>query len=533
MVSVLLDLPDGGVNVERNVIFAVINQITNRLRIEDCYINFKGEIQRFIQVGGSLKSSPDRPLLASDKLLTIEVEEETNTDHGLTTGIGQHEYPPVFLDSNLDISLIPIYSTTNVTINFVWTTPSRVEAKQWYNQMLAKIGSMMDVHLHDLTYHYGIPEAFGKLIYEVYQRRELAEPYGDSLTEYLVNNSSPRLTVLGDANVLYPELVISETQTRVIGTFTIDPFPDKPQVSDKGGNYTVSLGYKFSYMKPIHYECHYPIVIHNNLLPVEFYDFVDLYREQHDTPSTTSGNAFSYFEIPVMVRRETEYEWTVNLPKEDLFQPKVEPKAVAPLYYALSLLESDLITFGSIFELGDYGFDPDITEFIRSEIPWLTKQYKSIFNLKVYQGYQYLDTLTVTTDGTVVSTVPVTLRSPYRLRFGLVVDLSLLDKEALWRLYKFKYNYKILSMIDVFTKSHFSYQKYRYDFSSYSWSDKVGKLWSSWVEYKNGYSSGKFDPNIKDPNYKNNKPTKKTDTEYKTYSAPKQQMAASIIVKRI
>ena len=48
----------------------------------------------------------------------IEVDEEYNSETALTTAVRQYEHLPIFSDDKIGVMIKPVYSQTNVNINF-------------------------------------------------------------------------------------------------------------------------------------------------------------------------------------------------------------------------------------------------------------------------------------------------------------------------------------------------------------------------------------------------------------------------------
>jgi DUF2075 family protein len=56
-----------------------------------------------------------------------------------TTAVNQAEHPTVFYDSKLQVSLAPIYVTTDVSLNVKYRTPSRTEALRWQDDLRVRL----------------------------------------------------------------------------------------------------------------------------------------------------------------------------------------------------------------------------------------------------------------------------------------------------------------------------------------------------------------------------------------------------------
>ena len=75
-------------------------------------------------------------------------EDITSTD-----AYGRHTYP-IFKDTKLGVYLTPVYSKTNVTINFKYRTPSKTEAMRWRDDMRNKLSQMRDMKVDVVADYY-------------------------------------------------------------------------------------------------------------------------------------------------------------------------------------------------------------------------------------------------------------------------------------------------------------------------------------------------------------------------------------------
>lgn len=439
-------LPENTQSVSRPIIYDIINQLQTLVKIDkSAKIYFAGDIQKTKQPHSSLNDEDRSPQLPSDRLLFIEVEENYSKDMLGTNAINQQEHQPVFNDTKLNITIRPIYATTDVVINFKYRTHSKSEAERWHNEMWMKVTQLRDTILHDISYHYLLPSAFVELLKTVHDYREATDGYNDSFEEYLFGNATGQLTVIGDLANQDSRLAISEKQCRIVGLFDFDSLPEKTERDDSNASWTISFSYKFSYEKPTGAVVNYPIMIHNQILPKQYvlfsdsaYDLDRVFKRY----SNSIGN-FSNFEIQDIAYSYYKKHKFIKLPSYDEFiiTKYNVPFSTHTVFTALCSLDvSERQTLLNLQDLGTVVINPLILQFIlESEYPYICSQYASILQINLYRN-EYLavhNTVKCDSTGNIVAKDKLDLRNQHRIRFSFVTDLSLLTKEALERLAKY------------------------------------------------------------------------------------------------
>ena len=462
MPVVEMTLPDVAQAVSRPVILAVVKQIQEITKIDkDVRIFYPGESQRMQQPGSTLNSTNRDALMTNNQILFIEAEEDYEVDTMSATAVNYLEQNPVFNDFKLGISMTPIYVTTNVTINFRYRTQSKAEALRWRDDVRVRVSHMRDINLHNLTYHYLIPTPYLDLLQTIHALREETAGYGDTFAEYVLSNASDRLTLIGDLSNKDVRLGISETQARVVGIFGFEGVPEKPERDDATGTWTITFSYKFSYERPAACNMRYPILIHNQLLPSEYTDFVNEVEdpEKKNNEFTISLKALNYFENTTQFKARINPYPIVNIPDFDQFMPTAVPPGTSTVYYVLCTFDPmtpKLLV--DMNELGDMMMDDDIMDFIRGgEYRYITKSYRSILQLHLYRGDNLASdgAIECDTSGQISLAIDPNLRVEHRLRLSMVMDTSLLDRASLERLRAHpKVLAKILTAMNESLKDH-------------------------------------------------------------------------------
>lgn len=455
-------LPDIAQAVTRPVIFDVIKQIQKITKIDEATkIFYPGDAQRMQQPGSNIGDNNRDALMQSNRILFIETEEDYDQDMLSSTAINYLEHLPVFNDPKLNVVICPIYVSTTVTINFKYRTQSKAEALRWRDDVRVRVSKLRDINLHDLTYHYLLPMPFEELLLRIWELRETTAAYGDKFEEYVISNASNRLTVLGDLTNKQSRLAISETQARVVGQFGFDGVPERPERDDSNGTWTISFSYKFTYDRPAACNMRYPIIVHNQLLPSYYTDYINELNdpEKKEKSFPYSFRALNYFESTTQFKQHLTPNPIITIPEFDQFSPTTVIPGSATAFYVLCTFDDSMPNvLVDLKELGDMRIDDDIMEFIlSSEYPFITKTYRSILHLDMYHGgFLISDGHIVCDDEGIVSLDgSPDLRLEHRLRLSIITDTSLLTKEALERLRRYpKALAKILMSMNEALRDH-------------------------------------------------------------------------------
>jgi len=464
MPNISLTLPETSQSVTRPIIFDIINQVQEILKIDKrTEIFFPGEINKMQTSGTSIDSTNERfAIFNNSKYNFIEIEDDFDLETLGTTAVSRNEHLVVFYDEALDIRIVPIYATNNIVINFKYRCPSKTEALRWRDDIRIRVSQLRSINIHDATYHYLLPMELLLVLTEVYNNREATEGYGQTFEEYITSFASNRLTLIGDLTGEDLRLAISETQARIVGVYGFDDMPEKAERDDATGTWSISFSYKFSYEKPIGCFMHYPVMVHNRLLPKDFIDFNALSfnnLDLIDKSYSKSLHALSSFESDSIMNNTRDPNAVIRIPEYDDYDLIDIPPGIGTVAIVLSEVDTtDMMTLFNLKELGAIALDEDILEFIKSsEYPYICKTYHSIFQLHLYRDTNLISgtNINCNSDLNIKTIVPLNLRKQYRIRISLVTDISLLKADAIERLLKYpKAFVKIISAMNELLRNY-------------------------------------------------------------------------------
>lgn len=441
-----LTIPDVDQAVVRPAIIDIIHQVQDIVKIKnDTHIFFPGDIKTNPTAKSSIDQENDRrALYANDRYIFIEVDANYNEDMLSSTAVHRYEHLPVFLDQDVNTAVWPVYLTTDYTISFRYRTPSKTEAVAWRDDIRTRISQMRDIFLHDITYHYTLPEVLCELLATIYEYkcRLLKDP--PTLHDYIFNNSTRRLSILGDMTNKNNDLAISEKQCRIVGQFDFSPLPEKVEREDDIGSWICAFSYKLRFEKPALIGCRHPVMIYNRILPAKYVTYI---QSQNDDENTHKQNAsislaaLSIFEAQRQLDTVIDLYVPYRIPEFDEINVRIGPAGYGSMLSVLTEVdEVDLRGLFNLYDLDPYSIDPDILEFIvESEYPYIGNAYHSILYLGLYENHKFKGNRAITCDaGLNLSTIiDLQLNKNHHVVFSILVDLPYLKQEAVNRLKKY------------------------------------------------------------------------------------------------
>ena len=439
-----MSIPETEQTIIRPIVIDMINQIKVMTKIDNnIKVLFPGDIGKMHQAGSTIDNDNREPLLATSKYILITVDEQYDQDNIYTSIVNKVEQPPIFVDRNLEVMIRGVYIKSNITINVIFKTPNKTETKRWIDEIRTKLSGpiMRDINLHTLHYSYSIPEPFLKLLKVIHRQREEIDGYGDNFNEYLKNHSTNKLTFVGDLGNKHRKSVVAETQFKIIGSFDFDELPEKPE-KDDSSSWSIKFSYKFNFQKPIACNMHYPIMIHNQLLPPEYLTFYSSYYDPNNVPTqyTVSLAAMSHFDVQKITKEILNKYGYIKLPLFDDFilPPPCVFSGTKSIFIALCSLQlPNKKLLLNIKELDIIHINHTLLEFIiTSEYKYIGSIYQSVFNVSLFNWMNLMGDKDLVCDKNlnIFSPIDLNLRNNYRVRFAVINDLNKLSLPALNRL---------------------------------------------------------------------------------------------------
>lgn len=330
------------------------------------------------------KEPPNR--LATDEKITMEITEEDIGNN--ITPVRYPDNTPVFHDKDLKITLTPVMSLTKTTVSVVINVPSRVRATNWLAEVKRRIYQTQMTNYHTVDYHYPIPKPFTYYLLKMHEMREAVEGLNEGFGEWMKRCFVNRWTVVSNLKGHESLLAVQERQTNIYGWFNFDFEPEKPEKNaENPSGWEIRFEYTFHYQRPDSMVFAYPLMIHNQLLPIEM---IDTERKDDITTYNTyqGATADAYDKIVFQNNKEamTVPPGVVEPYFDDWYPPTY------PLYYfdlARTLISVDKDNPRWAVSLDDvsgyFDFKPEILAFMKKVTNKLVIPYSSIFNIRLFR----------------------------------------------------------------------------------------------------------------------------------------------------
>ena len=343
-------------------------------------------------------------------------------------------YQNIFHDEALDIVLAPVHYERTVELNLKLRCEDRPTAQRWISQIRRKVGQGLQQMQHRVDYHYPIPDVMIKVLHYLYNLRETQGGYGETFSDWLDNNSYLPLALIGNMAGKGQTIVVKQGQIGILGQWALDPTPEIEK-HDSGDVYVASFNYKFKIDQPSTITLSYPLLVHNQLIDID-------YRDEWD------GNVNLVFGTPdklhwglqmVSHRRPNPYPYKpFTMPSFDHWEARLIPLGTTGLFTAMVCVDpnepTDIMTLN---ELGDdYSLAPWIYEMMVLFRDDLTCPNQTPILASLYKGDIWTDGhfLEVNEHLHFTTKSPMDIRGLYHVRLSIYTDLTLLSEKTLRKL---------------------------------------------------------------------------------------------------
>lgn len=328
--------------------------------------------------------SPNR--LSTDEKLTLEVKEEDVEMN--TTPVRYPDQVPIFYDKDLKITMKPVLSLTKSTVSVVITVPSRVRAHNWLMEIKRRIHQSQLTNYHTVDYHYPIPRPYIYYLVKMHEMREAVEGLNEDFGQWLKRCMNIDWTVIAAQDGGETMIAVQEKQTNILGWYDFEFEPEKPEKdSDNAGGWTIRFDYIFHYQRPDSLVFSYPLVIHNQMLPIEMIH-IDNKDHRATYPTYAGATQATYDKLAFSINKQG-YTVASGIPEPyfDDWMPVTQPRDHIQLARTLVTIDpSDLRWVISLDDFSaSFDFKPSIVRFMKENMNKMLVQYKSIFHIKLYR----------------------------------------------------------------------------------------------------------------------------------------------------
>lgn len=437
-----LPIPDADNSITRNVVYSVINQLTDFMHLpKEVTIFLPGVTEQTFHPKSPMGNNEDYARFTNLPIITLEVTEELVEEEAGHLNLMTPVTVPIIEDEALGLFLRPNYSFMRVSVTFRLSHQSKVIARQWRDEIRNRVRRGRQNFLHEASFHYRISPVAWAIIKEIHRLRENKEGYGETYEEYVRNHRNERLIETSNQSGHYSEYVMSETMRRIQGEFDFVLTPDDGETKEDRTTHETSFTYHFDYDKVTSLTLNYPLVVHNQLLSSKYRAKESKFAELNRTELLSySNNALRYFEAGSLRHFRNARIQGIAIPMFDDFIPRNVQIATSRIL--TGLLEMKQKEKGqkllNLEELGKYEFKPLFLQYLRKEINYITQAYKSFIQIDLYENDLPIDKkhepLIINEHLDVICNTEVNLRKVYHVRLSIVSDINLVDRDAIDRL---------------------------------------------------------------------------------------------------
>lgn len=433
-------VPDIEQMITRPVITAVTNQIIEATGMSpDTFIEYTGDQQQTTMYRSFIDKEPINAVnnvrFPFYEKIQVEVDDNPLEEFLLSTPWNYPDNKRVWWDDKLGIILEPVYERSEVTLNFTYRTPDKGSAARWQKGMQRRFKIKFTDMSMVASYNILLPRLIVKFLYDFWKMRETVEGYGDTWSDYFNNHAMQKMVKLTDQSGKNPEIAIDETQLDILGNFEFTTAP-KEERQDDGSAYTIGFSYKFRFDRPVGFNLHYPLVIHNQMIPSSMRN-----PKPHSyDPRSILGNATqSTSRYDAILRQQAQsHETKIGghlVPWFDDWKPKVGYKNTSPLLQTLIRIdETNPYLVLDIMEMAEQGLiiSPNTLTYLRMSYRFLNKHSMAALYIGLYSNDNAIDhqMYYITEDLKIMSRVKLDLRKCYHVVFFLINDLFGMTQDA-------------------------------------------------------------------------------------------------------
>jgi len=443
MPNLLIPLPITYDSVSRRVAKSVVDNVMRIACIPDTRVEIRGEQQVAPQPGSTLGDEQAALRLTHDSRVIVNFR-ETYVDSEVLNAEVRHPYAqPIFADPMIGVHIKPVYSYTEMELNFTYRTKSKQEAIVWRDGIKVRMADNRQSHLHEVEYHFPVPNFCSMLLSHIYTLRESVAGYGESLGEYLKRYYTKRATVLTNQAGSHENtlLAIAEKQLGIQGWFDFD-LPVEEEKNEEGPSYLIQFAYKFTYSKPVELNVVYPQVVHNQLISPEYIVVKPKVEDPLRLPTYKSDYRFALDHFDYLARIPQRPLGGIAVPDYDEWIPSsVVPYTTSFISWMIVFEPRDLNLALAVTDVVAAQFLPEVLAYMQAQGNRMVKLGRSPIHFALFRDDAPIadgDLEVVVTPSAfeIRTKTPADLRQRYHLRMSFCMELGKYTNEALMSLHE-------------------------------------------------------------------------------------------------
>lgn len=428
-------------SITRPIVMEVMRKLSKRTGIPaETNILFLHTAIQSPQPSSTLDDQGARVKLPSSNKYTITVSETYPEDTSLSDVSFRPEQIAFFIDNDLEVRLIPVYKTVEISMDIRFRTHDKNTAQLWYQDMKSRASRGKQDDLHEVSYHYPIPLACMMMLDKIYELRENNAGYGDTFGEWLKECFSEKMSVISNQAGNHPTFVIRENQQRVMGWYEFLHQPPENDRDSDTGTWATSFTYKFRFDRVEEVVIQHPYMIHNQIIPKKFRDDTLPYTLMNRLadPNLTQ-KAFQQIINDSSFPSEWRGEVGLRIPYYDDWYPTYQHPDTQSLLRILLQIEEDPTHIVNLESLGNWEFKEEAIAYMKDTPMSMTQPGESVFNITLHRRNNLMDITKIVVnedlDVLYISDDEVLEhREYYHLHVSLFTNLMALSESAKTRL---------------------------------------------------------------------------------------------------
>jgi hypothetical protein len=368
--------------VTRPVVDSIVKQFmyyTQMRDIKDIIFTPKPGAQQAMQQVVSLQE----PLrLEVNNLLKVDYSEDYDRELWDVTK-DQANFPPIFADPKLGVSVTPLYSKVVLTLNITYQAKSSNDITQWLNGCRRRNQFSNPGFNHDISYYYDLPTEVLAYIAQIHGLRENISGYGDTMKNYFLSHLVDGLNLQSN-QAGSGELIIAVRNNNISGNF--DQYePPVPDTQKEPPLTTVNFTYVVRYDRVTDLVLEYQHYIHNQVVNLSFLQqFGD--RNSHYDMLVGKQPASNYIGLSQKNAAYEEAYKDHGTYYGDGWRPVMTPPNMKTNF--ITPIQIDLDNLRVVLNLDDlvnFGFSQSLINVLKRHYIHLKKIYKWFAYIEMYE----------------------------------------------------------------------------------------------------------------------------------------------------
>lgn len=191
----------------------------------------------------------------------------------------QNEYPYIFLNRALGISIAPMYSRKHLELSLTYESKSYGVLTTWLNAFNRRLLNSNAMDMHNITYEYSVPNEALIYLSQTHTAQENVAGYGMTLRDFLLNSfTTEGLAVRQNLDGNKSAITIYVKNTNCLGLYTQLPGVQETSIDPPASKLTFT--YVLTYERITGVNLNFQTYIHNQVIDLTILQrFFD--RRQH------------------------------------------------------------------------------------------------------------------------------------------------------------------------------------------------------------------------------------------------------------